>query len=109
LCRPGFSRPVLLTRLRFERISASRARAAGSILIFVNDPGFDSPIVTNDRMSSSDTGAARQRHWRKQLEGESMTGGEQTVVIAILAVFVFFMGIVAWGDYHSRGSRGKWD
>ncbi len=38
-----------------------------------------------------------------------MTGGEQLVVIAIIAVFVFFMGVLAWGDFHSRDARGKWD
>lgn len=38
-----------------------------------------------------------------------MTGAEQLIAFAILAVFVFFMGMVAWGDHHTRDARAHWD
>jgi len=38
-----------------------------------------------------------------------MSGGEQMIVLGILAAFLFFMAVVAWGDMHTRDARRKWD
>lgn len=38
-----------------------------------------------------------------------MSGAEQAIVIVILAVFVFFMAVLAWGDMHTRDARKSWD
>jgi hypothetical protein len=38
-----------------------------------------------------------------------MSDGETLVIVAIVAVFAVFMIMLAWGDRHTRGSRGRWD
>ncbi len=40
---------------------------------------------------------------------EVMSGGETLVIVAIVGIFAFFMGALAWADHHSRDSRGRWD
>jgi hypothetical protein len=37
-----------------------------------------------------------------------MTGVETLTIVAILLVFVFFMGVLAWGDRHDAGTRTSW-
>ncbi len=45
----------------------------------------------------------------QRTKGNVMSGGEALVVGGIIAVFAFFMVALAWGDMHTRGSRGHWE